>query len=176
MDSNDIEAYTDGACKKNPGPGGWGIVLIQNKSEIYHAYGGEPHTTNNRMEISAILVLCKLLHTKHDKFFEVLKFDKLIIFSDSMLCLQTIAAKPTATEPYFFKSAECDGWMKKWKQTGYKDKKNVDLWKKVDKHLTKVLEIYGHSNIGVQYVKGHSKNFGNDLADKYANEGVVYEL
>lgn len=172
----DLEVYTDGACKKNPGPGGWGVVILKNGVEIYHACGGEFETTNNRMEITAILQFLKLLHRKEDIFFKVLKFDRLIIFSDSMLCLQTIASKPNGETPYFFKGTKADGWMDKWKKICYKDKKNVDLWKKVDKYLTKVLCEYTPSKIAVQYVKGHSKNFGNDLADTYANQGVVYEL
>ncbi|MBX9698988.1 MAG: ribonuclease HI [Acetobacteraceae bacterium] len=169
-----MEVYTDGACKRNPGPGGWGIAILENGKEIYHAFGGELETTNNRMEITAIMMTLKLFVKKNDKFFRDLKFDTITIVSDSMLCLQTIAAKPSAVT-YFFDGAKPDGWMKKWKTIGWKDKKNVDLWKKVDKYLTLALEMYP-KRIGVRWVKGHNADLGNELADKYANEGVVYEL
>lgn len=170
----DLMVYTDGACKRNPGPGGWGIAILRGNDEIYHVFGGEIETTNNRMEITAILNTLKLFVKKEDKFFANMEFDTMVIVSDSMLCLQTIAAKPS-TATYFFNGVEGDGWMKKWKATGWKDKKNVDLWKKVDKYLNLALEMYP-KRIGVRWVKGHNADVGNELADKYANEGVVYEL
>lgn len=171
-----IEVYTDGACIPNPGHGGWGIVILQDGKEIYHAYGGEPETTNNRMEISAILHFLKLIVKQEDKFFRELRFEKMIVFSDSMLCLQTIASKPDGFRPYFFSSPEGDGWIKKWKQDNFKKKKNVDLWKKLDKYLTKALSMYGYDTIGFQWVKGHSGILGNELADHYAECGIISEL
>lgn len=183
MDGRRIEIYTDGACKGNPGPGGWGVVVLENTeknhNEIYHAFGGEIETTNNRMEITAILFTVKALTKRTDKFWDELvgMCQEIVIYSDSMLCLQTIAAKPSSDVTYFL-DKEPDGWMRGWKKNGWKGKKNVDLWQKVDKYLR--LFLAGGKEpipkIGFRYVKGHSSNPGNDLADKYANEGVVYEV
>lgn len=138
-----IKIYTDGACKGNPGPGGWGALIINNnvKKEIY---GGENETTNNRMELSAVI--------------EALKFiDKpkcsLLIYTDSTYVLKGI------TE-----------WVNKWKKKNWlssskKPVKNKDLWIILDSLvlLHKIEWIW---------VKGHSGHFENDRADFLANLGV----
>jgi ribonuclease HI len=134
--------YTDGACRGNPGPGGWGVILSY-KGQVKELYGGEHETTNNRMELTAAI-----------KGLEALKKNcKVEINTDSKYVLQGI------TE-----------WMSNWKKRGWKTAankpvKNEDLWRRLDAALS------GH-DVRWIWVKGHSGNNGNDRADALANLGI----
>jgi ribonuclease HI len=137
-----VTIHTDGACRGNPGPGGWGAIL-EHGDKQRQLYGGELDTTNNRMELTAVI-----------KALEALKFKcQIELYTDSKYVLQGI------TE-----------WMANWKKRNWRtaDKKpvkNVDLWQKLD---TLVIE----HDINWHWVKGHSGHPGNELADQLANKGI----
>ncbi len=138
----DVTIHTDGACRGNPGPGGWGAILDSGTTRKT-LHGGEAHTTNNRMELTAVIrALTALKRPCH-----------ITLYSDSKYVLQGI------TE-----------WMPNWKSRGWKTaaKKpvlNLDLWQALD------AEVARHT-IDWQWVKGHSGNAGNDAADQLANRGI----
>ncbi len=137
-----INIYTDGACKGNPGPGGWGALILQGdtKNEIY---GGEANTTNNRMEIMAVIRALKTINAENE----------ITVFTDSTYVQKGI-----------------NEWIAKWKINGWrtsnkKEVKNKDLWVQLD-NLTSQLKI------NWIWVKGHSGHPGNDRADYLANKGI----
>lgn len=134
--------YTDGACKGNPGPGGWG-VLLQYKGLEKELYGGERETTNNRMELMAAI-----------KALEALKKPSSVdLHTDSKYVLQGI-------------TEWMDNWKKRgWKTAAKKPVKNEDLWRRLDASI-------GKHQINWTWVKGHSGISGNDIADKLANMGI----
>ena len=137
-----IHIYTDGACKGNPGPGGWGAVLEWNGKER-EMFGGEPATTNNRMELTAVIEALAAL--KHPC--------RVYLHTDSTYVQKGI------TE-----------WINGWKARGWKTAakepvKNVDLWKKLD-------EVVRTHDIDWIWVKGHAGHEGNERADALANKGV----
>jgi ribonuclease HI len=138
--------YTDGACRGNPGPGGWGAVLSY-KGNTKELYGGEPETTNNRMELTAVIYALETLT----------KPCNVQLHSDSKYVLQGI------TE-----------WLENWKKRGWKTAnkgavKNEDLWRKLDAARQR-------HKIEWLWVKGHSGNKGNDRADALANLGIDNQL
>ncbi len=135
--------HTDGACSGNPGVGGWGAVLEYNghKKEIF---GGEKHTTNNRMELTAAIRALQSLKTE---------------------CVAELH-----TDSNYMKDG-ITKWIHGWKKNGWRtaDKKpvkNIDLWQELD------AAIASH-NVQWKWVKGHSGNAGNELADALANKGVA---
>ena len=134
--------YTDGACRGNPGPGGWGVILNY-KGKIKELYGAEMHTTNNRMELMAAI-----------QALESLPRPCLVqLNSDSSYVLKGI------TE-----------WMPNWKKRGWKTAaktpvKNEDLWRRLDAAIAK-------HKVEWNWVKGHSGDAGNDRADALANLGI----
>jgi len=139
---NQIEIYTDGACRGNPGPGGWGALLCsgQHKKELF---GGEHDTTNNRMELMAAIEALKA----------VKQSSSIILTTDSQYVRKGI------TE-----------WIKGWKNKGWKNSqkkpvKNADLWKLLDAQNNR-------HQIDWQWVKGHSGHPGNEKADDLANRGI----
>lgn len=137
-----VEIYTDGACRGNPGPGGWGAVLYYGH-ESKELYGGEHETTNNRMELTAAI---KALG-------ELKRSCELTLYTDSQYVRKGI-------------TEWIDGWKKKgWKTAAKKPVKNADLWKLLD------TEVARHT-INWVWVKGHAGNAGNELADELANRGV----
>ena len=145
----EIKIYTDGACVGNPGPGGWAaVILFENeKKEIF---GGEKLTTNNRMELTAAI---KALEYLLDKEKNQLSLKHLKIFTDSNYLKDGITI-----------------WINKWEKNNWKtsDKKNVknvDLWKKLK-------ELIKNNEIEWNWVKGHSDNPMNELADKLAKEAT----
>jgi len=137
-----IEIYTDGACRGNPGPGGWGVVLRYNSTEK-NIYGGELMTTNNRMELMAAIMGLESLTRDCD----------VVLTTDSKYVMQGI------TE-----------WLAGWKARGWKTAarkpvKNVDLWLRLDQAVS------GHT-IQWEWVKGHSGHPENEQADALANQGI----
>lgn len=156
--SIDFEAYTDGACKGNPGKGGWGWVYYTNntKNIEYTDCGGEKQTTNNIMEMTA--------------FYELLKFIPVglsgVIYVDSKLVLHAIVGDKTSSliKPY-------SGWMNGWVKSSWRSpEKNVELWKLIDIECQR--HISGGTQIDMKWVKGHSGNPGNDRADDLSNLGI----
>jgi ribonuclease HI len=134
--------YTDGACRGNPGPGGWG-VLLSFKGKTKELHGGEAMTTNNRMELMAAIQALEALT----------KPCAVQLNSDSSYVLKGI------TE-----------WLGNWKQRGWKTAskqpvKNEDLWRRLDAAISQ-------HQIQWQWVKGHSGDKGNDRADQLANKGI----
>ena len=140
---NQITIYTDGACKGNPGIGGWGAVL-QYSGKIKEIYGGELNTTNNRMELmAAIQALSKLKYSY-----------KILLCTDSKYLQNGILRW-------------LDSWsINKWKSTSKKPIKNQDLWQKLN------IERHKH-DIQLKWVKSHSGDPMNELADSLANKGVL---
>lgn len=138
-----IEIYTDGACKGNPGKGGWGACL-KYRDVVRELYGAEPLTTNNRMELTAVI-----------KALEALKRPGLSVrlFSDSRYVLSGI-----------------EEWMPAWKARGWKTSNrkpvlNQDLWQRLD-------ELSQQHDIEWRWVKGHSGDVGNEKADELANRAI----
>ena len=137
-----VTIYTDGACRGNPGPGGWGVVLNYDGHEK-HLFGGEQNTTNNRMELMAAINALKALKVPCN----------VDLYTDSKYVMKGI-------EEWLA------NWkLKQWKTAAKKDVKNKDLWQLLDK------ETQRH-NINWSWVKGHSGNPGNELADALANRGI----
>ncbi len=139
-----VEIYTDGACKGNPGPGGWGVLLKTGGTEK-ELYGGEPVTTNNRMELMAVIQALEALKRPCH----------VVLHADSQYVLKGI------TE-----------WLAGWKAKGWKTAskqpvKNVDLWQRLDG-----LVNGGGHRIEWRWVKGHDGDPGNERADALANRGV----
>lgn len=137
-----VEIYTDGACKGNPGPGGWGVLLryCSNEKQLY---GAEKHTTNNRMELLAAI-----------KGLEALKRACTVdLYTDSQYVRQGMTL-----------------WMKNWKKNNWINSKkepvkNSDLWQELDK-------LAGFHAVEWHWVKGHSNHPENDLVDSLANKAI----
>ena len=144
MTLNRIEMFTDGACKGNPGPGGWG-VLLRAPGHEKELFGGEAHTTNNRMELTAVIEGLTALKRPCE----------VDLYLDSQYVRQGI------TE-----------WVAGWKARGWRTStkqpvKNVDLWQKLD-----ALVAEGGHRIQWHWVRGHAGHEGNERADALANRGV----
>jgi ribonuclease HI len=140
--SQTVILYTDGACRGNPGPGGWG-VLMQYKDHEKELCGGEAETTNNRMELMAAI-----------QGLESLSRDcQVEIYTDSKYVMQGI-------------TEWIDNWKKKgWKTAARKPVKNVDLWQRLD-------QARNRHQVSWHWVRGHSGHNGNERADELANRGV----
>ena len=135
--------YTDGACSGNPGPGGWGVVIFDNNNKQKNISGSEKNTTNNRMELSAAIMALKKIKTNSE----------VTIYTDSTY------VKNGITE-----------WSLKWKENGWKNSnkkpvKNKDLW-------VKLLNLCEKNKISWKWVKGHSTNKYNNLADALATQAI----
>ncbi|MBM5572035.1 MULTISPECIES: ribonuclease HI [Deefgea] len=137
-----VEIYTDGACKGNPGPGGWGAYLKYGEHER-ELFGGEAHTTNNRMELLGVI---------------------------SALAALTRSCEVTIhTDSQYVKNG-IETWIHGWKKNGWKTAakqpvKNEDLWKMLDEQVAR-------HTVQWRWVKGHAGNPGNERADQLANRGV----
>ncbi len=139
---NEVEIYTDGACRGNPGPGGWGVWMIAGGHEK-ELFGGDADTTNNRMELMAVIEALKALKRPC----------KVILHTDSQYVQKGISE-----------------WIHKWKARGWRtaDKKmvkNVDLWMELD-------QAREQHEIDWRWIKGHAGHEGNEKADQLANKGV----
>jgi ribonuclease HI len=137
-----VEMWTDGACKGNPGPGGWG-VLMRSKGREKELFGGDPTTTNNRMELTAVIEGLRALTRPCDVTLHV----------DSSYVMNGMRS-----------------WIVGWKRNGWRTKdkkpvKNVELWQALD------AEVARHQVQWV-WVKGHAGDPGNERADQLANQGV----
>ena len=137
-----VEVYTDGACRGNPGPGGWGVLLRYGNTEK-ELYGGEADTTNNRMELMAAIQALENLKRE----------SKVILTTDSQYVRKGI------TE-----------WIANWKKRGWKTSskqpvKNKDLWQRLDKAATQ-------HRVEWHWVRGHTGHPENERADQLANKGI----
>ena len=144
-----IKIYTDGACNPNPGPGGWGFYCELPGGQVRHSSGAEKSTTNNRMEMMGAI---KALESLSDK---ELNLNIISIYTDSKYLKNGITT-----------------WIKNWKRKNWKTAsnkpvKNQDLWMQLD-------QLTGTKGalIRWQWVKGHSGNPGNEIADKLATEAI----
>lgn len=138
-----VQIFTDGACQGNPGPGGWGAILRYNGVEK-EISGGERETTNNRMELSAVIEALKLLKEPCE----------VTLCSDSQYVCNAISK----------------GWAEKWKQNGWRkgDKKpalNSDLWETL-------LQLVAKHKITIVWVKGHAGHPENERCDRLAVAGA----
>jgi ribonuclease HI len=141
--SNVVTIHTDGACKGNPGPGGWG-ALLESAGREKEIFGGELNTTNNRMELTAVI-----------RALETLKRECAVeLYTDSQYVKNGI-----------------EQWIHTWKKNGWKTSarkpvKNADLWRELD-------ALAMRHDIRWHWVKGHNAHPGNERADALANRGVA---
>ena len=145
----EIKIYTDGACIGNPGPGGWAaILLLEDKKQ--ELFGGEKLTTNNRMELTAAIKALEFCTQEKER---QLSFKQIKIYTDSIYVKDGITI-----------------WINKWKENNWKtsDKKNVknvDLWKRLK-------ELVDFNQIEWHWIKSHSNNPMNELADRLAKKAT----
>jgi len=137
-----VEIYTDGACRGNPGPGGWGVLLLAG-GHRKTLHGGEPETTNNRMELMAAIEALNALKGA----------STVLLYTDSKYVMDGIRE-----------------WLPNWKKRGWKTAarkpvKNQDLWQALD-------DAVQRHDIDWKWVKGHDGNAGNEAADELANRGI----
>ena len=145
----EIKIYTDGACVGNPGPGGWAAIILM-ENEKKELFGGEKLTTNNRMELTAAIKALEYCDAQEGKL-QSLK--QIRIYTDSTYVKEGI-------------TVWINNWEKNnWKTADKKNVKNIDLWKKL-KELVESNQIEWH------WIKGHSEDPMNDLADKLAKEAT----
>lgn len=140
--TDQIHIYTDGACKGNPGPGGWG-ALLQYRGRELELFGGEDNTTNNRMELQAVIEGLSALKRRSN----------VLLVTDSKYVMQGMQQ-----------------WLANWKKRGWKTAgkqpvKNRDLWQQLD-------ALVQQHDVQWQWVAGHTGHPGNERADDLANRGV----
>lgn len=139
---NKLEIYTDGACRGNPGAGGWGALLLFG-DQTKELFGGEALTTNNRMELMAAIQALSALK----------RGCELTLYTDSQYVRKGI-------------TEWIDNWKRRdWKTAAKKPVKNVDLWQTLDK-------LVAQHTVHWVWVKGHAGNEGNERADQLANRGI----
>ena len=135
--------YTDGACSGNPGPGGWGAIILSEEKNETNISGKEKSTTNNRMELMAPIMALR----------KIKKASKIIIYTDSIYLKNGITT-----------------WIKNWEKNGWKNAnkkpiKNKDLWVTLN-------ELSKEHVINWKWVKAHAGNKYNEIADKLATEAI----
>ena len=142
MSEEVVEIYSDGACRGNPGPGGWG-ALLRARGVEKELWGGEAQTTNNRMELTAVI-----------RALEALKRPSRVrLYTDSQYVQKGISA-----------------WIRQWKRRGWrtadrKPVKNEDLWRRLD-------ELAALHDVEWHWVRGHAGHAENERADRLANKGI----
>ena len=141
-----VRIYTDGACKGNPGPGGWGALLVFGEREK-ELFGGEAHTTNNRMELTAVI--------------------------RALESLTRACAAEVHTDSQYVKNG-IETWIHGWKRNGWKTAdrkpvKNADLWLALEAAAAR-------HDVRWHWVRGHDNHAGNERADALANAGVLAAL
>ncbi|MGO9544756.1 MAG: ribonuclease HI [Rhodomicrobium sp.] len=141
-----VTIYTDGGCKGNPGPGGWGALLIYNGRER-EIWGGEPHTTNNRMELMAAIVALETLKRPC----------RVELYTDSQYVKNGITV-----------------WIGGWKARGWrtadnKPVKNADLWQRLD-------EARRRHDVSWHWVRGHAGHAENERVDRLAQRGIAEQV
>jgi ribonuclease HI len=139
-----VRIYTDGACSGNPGPGGWGAVLMY-AEQVKEICGGEPNTTNQRMEIKAVIEALKALKVSD---WEV------TVYSDSAYVV----------------NAFNQNWIENWQRNGWRNSKkdavaNQDLWQEL-------ISLIGKNRVRLEKVKGHAGNEWNERCDQLARQGI----
>ena len=140
--SAEVLVHTDGACKGNPGPGGWGAVLEYGDA-VRELFGGAPHTTNNRMELTAVIEALRALK----------RSCRVHVVTDSQYVQQGV-------------QAWMPGWKKKnWRTSSGAPVANRDLWEELDRELAR-------HEVAWTWVRGHRGHPGNERADALANRGV----
>ena len=137
MSNQTIEIFTDGSSLGNPGPGGYGIVIKYGEKQK-QVSAGYRLTTNNRMELMAVIQALKMLN-------DVAKEKEIVIYSDSKYVINAVEKK----------------WVFGWEKKGFKDKKNSDLWKRF-------LMIYRKHTVHFQWIKGHNQHPQNERCDQLA--------
>ncbi|NKB76335.1 MAG: ribonuclease HI [Gammaproteobacteria bacterium] len=142
MSLQQVTIYTDGACRGNPGPGGWGVLLMFNENEKVLC-GGEKDTTNNRMELTAAI--------------------------QALIALKVPCSVDLYTDSQYVRKGILE-WMANWKKRNWmtaakKPVKNQDLWQALDEQTVR-------HNIQWHWVKGHAGDPGNERADQLANQGI----
>ena len=142
MADEEVEIYTDGACKGNPGPGGWGVLMRAGGREK-EMHGGEAQTTNNRMELTAVI--------------------------EALLALKKPSSVRVYTDSQYVQKGISE-WIHNWKRRGWltadkKPVKNEDLWRRLD-------EAAGRHRVQWFWVKGHAGHPENERADALANKGI----
>jgi len=143
MSAPSVYLYTDGACKGNPGPGGWGVLMRYGRHEK-ELFGGEAQTTNNRMELSAVI--------------------------EGLAALTRPCRVVICTDSQYVKNG-MEKWIHGWKKNGWKTAskqpvKNEDLWQQLDR-------LAAQHQIQWQWVRGHAGHAENERADALANQGVA---
>lgn len=138
-----VRIYTDGACKGNPGPGGWGALLRVGAHEK-ELFGGEPDTTNNRMELAAVI--------------------------NALASLKRASVVEVYTDSQYVRNGITE-WLAQWRRRGWKTAdgkpvKNIDLWEALEQEA-------GRHTVHWHWVKGHAGHDGNERADALANRGVA---
>ena len=142
-----INIYPDGACKGNPGIGGYAAIIVSDNidDDIKIIAGGEPQSTNNRMEITAVLKALSWVYDNKPS-------ELVIVHSDSQYLVRAIN----------------ESWLEKWIDKDFKNIKNKDLWLKLYKYICKL-------NLEFKWVKGHDGHKFNELADNLASEACYFQ-
>lgn len=142
-----ISVYTDGACKNNPGIGGYAAVMVIDSSikDVKVIAGGAPHTTNNRMELTGVLAALVWIYNNVPN-------EQVIVYSDSKYIVRAIN----------------EAWLERWIDKDFRNIKNQDLWLRLYKYICKL-------DVKFEWVKGHAGNTFNELADKIASDATYYQ-
>lgn len=142
-----INVYPDGACKGNPGIGGYAAVLVfeNPENDVKIIAGGDPRSTNNRMEITAVLSALSWIYDNCPE-------EQISVYSDSQYIVRAVN----------------ELWLEKWIDKDFKNIKNKDLWLRLYKYICKL-------NVNFIWVKGHNGHTFNELADKIASDATYYQ-